>query len=74
MKFKYRIAWINAQKNRQELVEVNSQDIAIFIAKKKVYEGMKQVLIGISGELGEDENDASWPAIDAAIVQEPKQN
>jgi hypothetical protein len=40
MKFKYRIVWINTQKNKQEFADVNSQDIAVFIAKEKVYEGI----------------------------------
>jgi len=38
MKFTFRVLWTNTIKNRQEWVDVSEQDIAIFIAKKKVRE------------------------------------
>jgi hypothetical protein len=50
MKFKYRIIWTNVEKNRQEWVDMPDQNIAIFVAKKKVSEGMQNVIIQVTGE------------------------
>lgn len=52
-------------KNRQEWCDMTEQNIAIFVAKKKVADGMQNVLIQVTGEPGDDPNDTSWPAIDA---------
>ena len=54
MKFTFRVLWTNTIKNRQEWVDVSEQDIAIFIAKKKVRENMQNVLIQLNPEYGED--------------------
>ena len=50
MKFKYRIIWTNIEKNRQEWVDIDNQHIALFVAKKKVADGMQDVLIQVTGE------------------------
>ena len=69
MKFKYRVIWTNISKNRQEWCDIDSQGIALFIAKKKVSDGMRDVLIQVTGDssIQSDPDDASWPAIDATI-------
>lgn len=59
MKFKYRVVWVNINKNRQEWVDINNQHIALFVAKQKISEGMQDVLIQITGEYGEDSEDES---------------
>ena len=41
----YRIFWINPEKQRQEVSEFEDQSIAMFVAKKKVNEGMQNVVI-----------------------------
>jgi hypothetical protein len=46
-------------KNRQEWCDVDDQSIAVFIAKKKVNDGMPNVLIQVTGEPGDNPNDAS---------------
>jgi len=69
MKFTYKIFWVNTTKNRRETCEVHEQNIAIFIAKKKVNDGMQEVLIQIIGENGDNLDDAAWPAIDAKIEE-----
>lgn len=66
MKFKYRVIWTNINKNRQEWVDIDSQHIALFVAKKKVADGMQNVLIQVTGDHSiMDTEDTSWPAIDA---------
>lgn len=74
MKFKYRIIWTNINKNRQEWVDIDSQHIALFVAKKKVADGMQNVLIQVTGESGDDQNDNSWPAINAEIEEAKGEN
>ena len=74
MRFKYRIIWTNVEKNRQEWVDIPDQHIALFIAKKKVSDGMQNVLIQVTGEWGDDPNDTSWPAIDAEIEEAKGEN
>ena len=69
MKFKYRIIWTDTSKNRQEWCDMSDQNIAIFVAKKKVNDGMQNVIIQVTGEWGTDPNDVSWPAIDAEIEE-----
>jgi len=46
-------------KNRQEWCDINEQHIALFVAKKKVSEGMQNVLIQITTENGDDPDDIS---------------
>ena len=53
---------------------MTEQNIAIFVAKKKVDEGMQNVLIQVTGELGDDPNNISWPAIDAEIEEAKGEN
>lgn len=74
MKFKYRIIWTNINKNRQEWVDIDAQYIALFVAKKKVANGMQNVLIQVTGEPGDDPDDTSWPAIDAEIEEAKGEN
>ena len=61
MKFNYRIIWVNTVKNRQEWCDVDNQGIALFIAKKKVSDGMRDVLIQVTGDssIQSDPDDAS---------------
>jgi len=59
MKFKYRVIWTNMSKNRQEWRDVDDQSIAVFIAKKKVNDGMQNVLIQVTSESGDNPNDVS---------------
>jgi len=67
MKFTYRIIWVNPAKNRQEMCDMSDQHIALFVAKKKVSDGMQDVFIQVIGDasIQSDPDDASWPAIDA---------
>ena len=46
--FNYRIIYFDPVKNRQEYVDMDNQNIAIFIAKKKVRDGMQDVIIQVS--------------------------
>ena len=46
--FNYRIIYFDPTKNRQEYVDMDNQNIAIFIAKKKVRDGMQDVIIQVS--------------------------
>jgi len=57
MRFKYKVIWINPAKNKREFVDVKEQNIAIFIAKKKVNDGMQEVIINVTGEPGNDTDD-----------------
>ena len=61
MKFSYRVIWVDTVKNRQRFVDIDDQDIAVFIAKKKVNDGMQNVVIQILGDrtVMSDLNDAS---------------
>ena len=61
-------------KNRQEWCDVDDQSIAVFVAKKKVNDGMQNVLIQVTGEPGDNPNDASWPAVDAKIEEVKGEN
>lgn len=74
MRFKYRIIWINTGKNRQEKCDVNDQNIALFVAKQKVSLGMQNVIIQVDGESGDDQDDTSWPAIEAETEEIKKEN
>lgn len=65
MRFKYRIIWINVAKNRQERCDADDQNIALFVAKQKVSLGMQNVIIQVDSEPGDDQDDTSWPAIEA---------
>lgn len=46
--FNYRIIYFDPTKNREEYVDMDNQNIAIFIAKKKVRDGMQNVIIQVS--------------------------
>ena len=59
MKFKYRVIWTNMSKNRQEWCDIDEQHIALFVAKKKVNDGMQNVLIQVTSESGNDPEDVS---------------
>ena len=74
MRFKYRVIWINTGKNRQEKCDVDDQNIALFVAKQKVSLGMQNVIIQVYGELGDDPDDTSWPAIEAETEEIKKEN
>ena len=74
MRFKYRIIWVNTAKNRQERCDVNDQNIALFVAKQKVSLGMQNVIIQVDGESGDDQDDTSWPAIEAETEEIKKEN
>ena len=50
------------------------QHTALFIAKKKVSDGMQNVIIQVTGEWGIDPDDVSWPAIDAEIEEVKREN
>ena len=67
MIFKYKVIWFNNVKNRQEAADVDDQYVALFIAKKKLADGMQNVIIQLFPEWGSDPDDATWPAIDANI-------
>lgn len=57
--FNYRIIYFDPNKNKQEYVDMDNQNIAIFIAKKKVRDGMQNVIIQISltGQYSSQEED-----------------
>lgn len=59
MKFNYRIIYFDPTKNRQEYVDMDNQNIAIFIAKKKVRDGMQNVIIQLTlvGEYSDQETE-----------------
>jgi len=60
MKFKYRIIWVNTVKGKQEYVDIDDQHIVLFVAKKKVSDGMQGVIIQVSGDPSmTDPDDAS---------------
>lgn len=67
MLFNYRVVWIDVTKNRQRFEDFTDQQIALFVAKKKVSEGMQDVIIQVSADQSTmaDQSDVSWPAIDA---------
>ena len=69
MKFSYRVIWVDTVKNKQRFVDIDDQHIAVFIAKKKVSDGMQNVVIQVLGDRTamSDLNDVSWPAIDVDI-------
>ena len=46
--FNFRIIYFDPTKNRQEYVDMQNQNMAIFIAKKKVRDGMQNVIIEVS--------------------------
>jgi hypothetical protein len=37
--------WVDPEKNKQKFVDIDSQNIALFVAKKKVNDGMQDVII-----------------------------
>ena len=63
MKFNFRVIWYNPTKGRQQSVDAE-QNHAIFIAKKKLSEGMQDVVIQVLSDYGDNPNDPTWPAID----------
>ena len=71
MSFKYRIIWVNINKGKQEWCDVDNQHIAVFIAKKKLSDGMQNVIIQVTSDnsVMSDPNDASWPAIDIETTE-----
>jgi len=65
----YRIFWINPDKQRQEVSEFEDQTIALFVAKKKVNEGMQNVVIQLFPGSQTIPDDAI-PVVDAKIEEE----
>ena len=63
MIFNCKVIWYDPQKGRRQYTDVGPS-YAIFIAKKKVAEGMQDVMIQVTGENGDDPSDCSWPPID----------
>ena len=63
MKFNFRVIWYNPTKDRQQSVDVD-QNQAIFIAKKKLSDGMQNVVIQVFRDYGDNPDDPTWPAID----------
>ena len=68
MRFNCRVVWFDPIKNRRQYTDVGPS-YAIFIAKKKVAEGMQDVVIQVTGEDGDDPSDCSWPPIDVEVTE-----
>ena len=63
VKFKYTICWVDNQAGRSPKVTVDDPNIAMYIAKKKVADGMESVIINVS-RAEEGMEDETFPAIE----------
>lgn len=66
MKFNYRIAWFDANKNKREWCDMDDAAIAAFIARKKVADGMQSVVISVDAA---DSTTADQAVVDAEVVR-----
>ncbi len=69
MKFSYTIQWTDRVKNTMPILKIGGDDnMALYIAKKKLDEGMENVVIRITKEV-EGKEDEYYPAIDSGDVE-----
>jgi len=65
MRFLYKIAWIDPSKQTTKYLSISDSNMAMYIAKEKLSQGMQQVVIYITETTNEDfPIDDNWKAID----------
>ena len=78
--FTYRVIWGNPVKNRQEFADFREANIALFVAREKVVNGMVNVEIRVEradmapADSPVDDDDPTWPGVDVEIFEKPAKN
>lgn len=63
-----KVIWFDPLKQRKQCTDIGP-NYAMFVAKKKVAEGMQDVVIKVTGKTGEDGSDAELNPIDADVSE-----
>lgn len=67
MKFSYTVQWMDPVKQNMPFLKIDGDDnMALYIAKKKIEDGMESVVIRITKAV-EGKEDEHYPAIDGDV-------